>query len=414
MPKSTPIVSKRRPPLACFDTMQRIDDCEAPNYLSVAQARDFQIARSFLQAYIGSQGTFNSYRRDVERLLHWAWHIEDKTLKQLKREHIESFLLFCQKPPASWIGVKKAPRFVNSQGLRIPNSEWRPFVVTISKSAHRKGKPLEKAQYSASNGAIKELMAIISSFYQYLLIEDYVLSNPVAMIRQKSRFVQKRQDHTKVRRLSPEQWQAVIDTATRMADDNPQKHERTLFMISMLYGMYLRISELAASQRWTPTMSDFHKDHDGLWWFTTVGKGNKERQIAVSDSMLAALKRWRKYRGLSVLPSPGDNAPLLPLYRGSGPLSNTTHIRNIVQECFNQAIAHLANVQQRPEEAEAMMDATVHWLRHTGISDDVKIRPREHVRDDAGHSSGAITDRYIDVGLKERHKSAKRKPLQTK
>jgi len=58
-----------------------------------------------------------------------------------------------------------------------------------------------------------------------------------------------------------------------------------------------------------------------------------------------------------------------------------------------------------------MMDATVHWLRHTGISDDVKIRPREHVRDDAGHSSSAITDRYVDVELKERHKSAKKKKI---
>ena len=59
------------------------------------------------------------------------------------------------------------------------------------------------------------------------------------------------------------------------------------------------------------------------------------------------------------------------------------------------------------------MEATVHRLRHTGISDDVKTRPREHVRDDAGHSSGAITDRYINVGLKERHKSAKRKPIRS-
>ena len=48
---------------------------------------------------------------------------------------------------------------------------------------------------------------------------------------------------------------------------------------------------------------------------------------------------------------------------------------------------------------------------HTGISDDVKTRPREHVRDDAGHSSGATTDRYIDIGLRERHQSAKNKPL---
>jgi hypothetical protein len=57
---------------------------------------------------------------------------------------------------------------------------------------------------------------------------------------------------------------------------------------------------------------------------------------------------------------------------------------------------------------------TVHWLRHTGISDDVKHRPREHVRDDAGHGSGAITDRYIDVDLKERHHSAKNKVIQDK
>ena len=63
------------------------------------------------------------------------------------------------------------------------------------------------------------------------------------------------------------------------------------------------------------------------------------------------------------------------------------------------------------EEAESLNEATVHWLRHTGISDDVKIRPREHVRDDAGHSSSAITDRYIDIELRERHASAKRKVI---
>jgi hypothetical protein len=39
----------------------------------------------------------------------------------------------------------------------------------------------------------------------------------------------------------------------------------------------------------------------------------------------------------------------------------------------------------------------------------VKIRPREHVRDDAGHSSSAITDKYIDIELRERHRSAKKK-----
>jgi hypothetical protein len=40
-----------------------------------------------------------------------------------------------------------------------------------------------------------------------------------------------------------------------------------------------------------------------------------------------------------------------------------------------------------------------------------QIRPREHVRDDAGHSSSAITDKYIDVEKRKRHKSAKGKKM---
>lgn len=156
----------------------------------------------------------------------------------------------------------------------------------------------------------------------------------------------------------------------------------------------------------------FYALHDGLWWFTTVGKGNKERQIAVSDAMLKALKRWRKHLGLSALPSPGDNSPLIPKIRGRGATTNVTHIRSIVQGCFDLAILKMEH-DGKLEDAEALMDATVHWLRHTGISDDVKIRPREHVRDDADHSSSAITDKYIDIELKERHKSAKRKQMST-
>ncbi len=82
---------------------------------------------------------------------------------------------------------------------------------------------------------------------------------------------------------------------------------------------------------------------------------------------------------------------------------------NMVQDCFDHAVIQLRKIS--PQEAESLQWATVHWLRHTGISEDVKIRPREHVRDDAGHSSGAITDKYIDVELKARAKSAKDKPL---
>ncbi len=39
-------------------------------------------------------------------------------------------------------------------------------------------------------------------------------------------------------------------------------------------------------------------------------------------------------------------------------------------------------------DAAELKEATVHWLLHTGISEDVQNRPREHVRDYAGHSWG--------------------------
>jgi integrase len=269
---------------------------------------------------------------------------------------------------------------------------------------------LNRNNFELSHASLRELFAILSSFFNYLLQEEYVSINPVAVIRQKSKFIRKIQGQPKIRRLSDLQWQYVIKTAKNLAENNSDVHERTLFIMSALYSMYLRISELAASKRWNRQMNHFHRDNDGHWWFTTVGKGNKERQIAVSDAMLRSLKRWRKHLGLSLLPSPADQSPLLPKTKGSGSITSTNYIRKIVQYCFDQAIEHL-NKDGFTEEAETLNEATVHWLRHTGISDDVKIRPREHVRDDAGHSSSAITDKYIDIELRERHRSARKKTI---
>lgn len=372
---------------------------------------DFNYTLNFLKSYTGSLGTFNSYRREAERLLQWSWLIKNKTIDELKRDDIEQYVHFCQNPPKSWISLKKVPRFVEKDGTRIPNETWRPFVATISKSAIKNGHTANVEQFSLSQGTTQELFAILSTFFNFLIAEEYLLSNPVALIRQKSKFIRKRQQNTPIRRLSLVQWDAVLQAAESLAEESPEKHERTRFMLSILFGMYLRISELAASSRWVPSMNDFAKDSNGHWWFTTVGKGNKERQIAVSDAMLESLTRWRLFLGLTPLPSPADNSPLIPKIRGNGPMSDTAPIRRIIQHCFDLAAEQLRH-QGKAEEADNLMAATVHWLRHTGISEDVKTRPREHVRDDAGHSSSATTDRYIDIEKQARHQSARKKTIE--
>lgn len=398
-------------PIPFFDGLQQMlahEDSQPK--LSKTYQQDYEHAKNFLLSYRGSLDTFNSYRRDIERFLQWCQLIENKTVKQIRREEFESFLEFCQNPPTSWISTTVENRFLEKDGKKIPNKKWRPFVVKISKTETKSGNKPNKRKYELSEKAFRSLFAIVGSFYNYLIQEEYTLINPTLLIRQKSKYFRKRQTATPIRRLSELQWGYVIETAEIMTEEKSKRYARTLFIMNALYGMYLRISELIASKRWSPTMGDFYRDSDGLWWFLTVGKGNKERRISVSNAMLNALKEYRKSLKLSPLPPPNEKIPLFTAQQTNQPLKNTRYIRVLVQECFDRACERLIADNQK-EEADQLANATVHWLRHTGISDDVKIRPREHVRDDAGHSSGAITDKYIDVELRARHSSAKKKRI---
>ena len=399
-------------PIPLFDTLEHFQKTLLvfPDLTEGNAKTDYQHASQFLYHYRGSLATFNAYRREVERLLQWCWLIQKKSISKFNRMDFENFLEFCQAPPKHWISTKHVDRFVEESGARKPHSDWRPFVVSVSKKAFRDGKIPNKKNYSLSNAALQAIFSILNSFYHYLEQEEYVFGNPIAQMRQKSKFIRKRQHKTPVRRLSELQWAYVIETAEKMAAENPARHERTLFIMNALFAMYLRISELAANRHWQPQMGHFFKDRDNNWWFKTVGKGNKERDISVSNAMLNALKRYRISLNVSALPAPGDNMPLIPSLSRKGPIKDTRQIRNIVQHCFDEAIARLKQ-DRFLDEADMLLSATVHWLRHTGISEDVKIRPREHVRDDAGHSSSAITDRYIDIELRERHASAKKKPI---
>ncbi|MCH8532384.1 MAG: site-specific integrase [Saccharospirillum sp.] len=372
--------------------------------------RDLQISTEFLYSYRGSADTFASYRREIERFMQWCWFMEGISLDEVRRQHIESFIEFCQNPPRRWIGTKSVARFTDRGGERVINPDWRPFVAKISKREHKKGQLANNNDYQVSQSALQAIFSVLSTFFNYLIQEEYVGLNPVAQIRQKGKFLRKRQGPQNIRRLSEAQWHEVLNAIEKAIPDNPERYERALFIVSSLFGMYLRISELAESDRWQPSMGDFRQDAHGNWWFTTVGKGNKERDVSVSDEMLTALRRFRGFLGLTPLPVPGDNTPLVPKVRGKGGITSTRQIRFIVQECFDLAVDRL-RAQGEVEEAEALQVATVHWLRHTGISEDVKFRPREHVRDDAGHGSSAITDRYIDVERQARHDSAKKKKI---
>jgi len=159
-----------------------------------------------------------------------------------------------------------------------------------------------------------------------------------------------------VKRLTDMQWQCCLKTAEQLAQDN-ENHERTLFIITALYMFYLRISELTASNRWIPQMKHFYQDSNQNWWFKTLGKGNKTREIAVSDDMLASLKRYRESMGMTALPSPSDSRPLSSKEKGKGAIASTRHIRKLVQYCFDKTVAQL----RKDKLVNEANDTIVHW-----------------------------------------------------
>jgi site-specific recombinase XerD len=394
--------------------------------LNIPEAKiEYKLCAKFLDSYSGSPDTFNSYRREAERFLHWAWLIAQKSVKKIDRTDIRHYIEFSRTPPKNWVSNQNAPRFIEKNGQLEPNLAWHPFVLRTSKASRKLAQYGEnlglqnlpdklfhspkKDNYKLSNKSLMALLAVSSTFFTFLQQEGYVDVNPVQLVRQKSHFIQKQQSYKITRKLSHIQWQYVIETVENSASKN-HDFERHLFLMSIFYLLGLRISELSDTSRHTPSMGDFAPDKNGRWWFTTVGKGNKVRDIAVPDAMLDALKRYRTTI-LNLLPLPirGENSPLIAKVRGVGNLG-TRQIRNLVQTCFDMAIARLAQ-DGKSDEAQDLAAATVHWLRHTAISVDVEHRPREHVRDDAGHESSVITDHYIDIDRIARHESAKYKKL---
>ena len=165
---------------------------------------------NFLSSYSGTTATFNSYRREVERLLQWCWFTRGMSVTELRRQEMEDFLAFCQKPPASWIGDKQVARFRNHQGERVANPDWRPFVA-------QQNKRTQSDEFGLSQKSLQAIFSILSTYFNYLQQEDYVEINPVKLIRQRSRYLQKHAYQEPIRRISNLQWDYIMETMEQRA-----------------------------------------------------------------------------------------------------------------------------------------------------------------------------------------------------
>jgi hypothetical protein len=154
----------------------------------------------------------------------------------------------------------------------------------------------------------------------------------------------------------------VLETAEKLAEFEPARHERTLFILSTLFAMYLRVSDVVGRQNWKRSMGDFRQDPEGNWWYHAVGKGNKVGKIVVRDEYINLyLKRYRRFLGLPEFPEIGETTPLIKTLRGRSGLSDR-QVRALLQVVFDKALESMRIEGRAVHEMESSLIRCINRL----------------------------------------------------
>jgi integrase len=355
---------------------------------------DYEAVRQFLRSNSGAVTTFNNYRTQVERLLLWAWNVRGKSFLSFRRSDVEDFMDFCKKPDPAWVSTSIKSRFIEVDGLFEPNPEWCPFTMRTAKanakSALEDNRDIPAPTFSMASSSLRQVYAVINSLFTYCTLDQTMDSNPCTqMKRDKMKWDSKDITIPKQKSLSKLQWEVVLETAELMADEAPPVGERTLFCIVMMFGCYMRVSDLVGNGVWRPTMGSYVREGEG-WYYHVVGKGNVQDKIAVRPDCMHYLRRYREFRGLAGYPPPGDTEPLLRTVHGRAGL-NARQIRDDVQPVFDRAVERMKKDGFPDYEINSLRAATLHWFRHTGATFDAPKRNPKNLQADMRHKSLATT-----------------------
>lgn len=359
--------------------------------MQIAAANDLDAIRAWLARVADSKATFETYRKESERLLLWAIVQLGKPLSSLTHEDLLAYQHFLAdpQPAARWVagGGRKHAR---------DDARWRPFYGPLSATSQR------------------QAMVILNTLFSWLVSAGYLAGNPLSLSRQRARRAAPRI----TRYLERELWdevKAYVDSLPRETAREREHHGRTRWLLTLLYLGGLRISEVGGN-----TMGDFFARRDGAgverWWLDVLGKGERRRLVPATGEMMTELARYRLARGLAGLPAPHETTPLvLPIGKSVKPLTRTA-LHTIVKGIFAGAAQRLremdsaAGCAQTQARAARLEAASAHWLRHSAGSHmadgDVDLRL---VRDNLGHASLSTTSLYLHSDDDVRHRETDEK-----
>lgn len=360
---------------------------DAPNMLKANN--DAEALKSFLIGFQSTKLTYQTYLKELERLVLWCTHVQKVGISDLSYDDLVDYKNFLEAPTpqALWCGNKRSKR----QKDGSLNPDWRPFVEGLS--------PI----------SIKKTMSILDSFFNYLVQTQYLKGNPLSVNRRRKK---------KVTSAGLERWleKPEINMVLDSLEDEKQAENHDIFqiirakyIILTLFYTGLRLGELT-----NHTMGDFTL-LEGEWYLKVIGKGEKPRKIVVVAEYLDALIEFRKALEFpSPFPAFEEATPLIPAQDKITPIQRR-RIDQILKWAFELGARKYEKMALTEDEekhkllhrASKLRKASAHWLRHSYGTYLVKSGcPIEKVKALMGHSDISTTMIYVHIATNDLHHSA--------
>lgn len=348
------------------------------NECALEAENDLQAINSWLNRYEAGSHTYRAYRKEAERMLLWAVTQQGKALSDLSVEDCTAYKAFLANldPGRDWLWISPIARSRLSE-------YWRPFSGPLSAPSQ------------------KQALTIITSLFDWLCSQRYLLNNPMAAIP-KLKFT----SHIKVESALPlPVWKAFYAWAKEQTDPPAVT---ALAAIALMRDAGLRLHE-------TCLLSKEHLTFDNGWEATFIGKGSKERNVPLSETFITCLEKHLLECGQSLKTLPPSSRLINPKFYVA--LSNEDETKRRKQGGYSTGgLARLIKQlfkrfeKAHPEFSEtSLREIHPHALRHTfgrhaveaGVDLDV-------IQQVLGHSSLATTTIYTQGNKKRRKEQLKR------
>ncbi|RRV10431.1 hypothetical protein EGJ27_02055 [Pseudomonas sp. v388] len=325
----------------------------------------YHYAKLFLSKF-RNKNSFDTYRKYIERLLLWTFHLKHKPAHLLTQTDLHEFFEFCKSPPITWVRTTFERRFVQVHSgaigmafaVRRSNPDWKPFWISINSDVEDIG-----VAYHASSETSSGQYTTVRSFYAFLISKGLVDSNPLVNHDAFSSYTMSERPAPKKRRgLSEQVFKTVIDACLSLYKG--LKLHRMLFILYTINELSLSWVDFRACRK-NFTIGDFTKVHKGEWSLKLT-RANAEATlipVAISyiENVFLPYKEYLLGLGLHDL----DSYPVFCALNGRSSISEGAVTWMLIR--LREVAADALVRDQAPVVVvERVRSITINTLAHTG------------------------------------------------